>query len=159
MFLVFSRAHWGAVQEPQRVPHGSDIIREVVRHCNFEVFMSWWSNKTSLKAGSSGSLGTRPADPGQSSHTGGMRTRWCPVPQPLVGAQSGIWSPEDLGASGQCNFQMLVLGRQLEPVGQIYSRYNAHLGYLSIPDRITTVQDTRGAPGPPLVDSEKTRNI
>ena len=37
----FFQSPLGAAQEPPPVLYGSDIIREVVRRCYFEVFMLW----------------------------------------------------------------------------------------------------------------------
>ena len=61
----------------------ADIIEEVVRHRNFEVFMSRWSDKPPLRTGvSRAALDQR------------IRARPAPrrdeVPQPLVGAHSQI---------------------------------------------------------------------
>ena len=47
----FFQSPLGVAQEPPRVLRDSDIIREAVRRCNFDVFMSRWSDKASLRAG------------------------------------------------------------------------------------------------------------
>ena len=41
------------------------------------------------------------------------------------------------GGEGGCNFEIAVLGRQLESVGQICSKYIAYTGYLLVSGRVT----------------------
>ena len=76
------------VQEPPRVLHGPDIIREVVRRYNFEVFMLWWYDKASLRTGvARAGLDQRIPDARLDEDE--------VVPQPPVAAQRGIWSAEN----------------------------------------------------------------